>query len=139
VYALGFVSIPPTVAAQATRPRTVTVPEGFIVEAERAAAERDALKRILTIKDEQIGAQKDQIAALNGLLGIERSRGDNWMKAALERKDAIVFDDAAFKIQGQDLLRVRAERDKARSGQKVWGAVGLVLGIALGVYSQKGN
>jgi hypothetical protein len=115
VYALGFVSIPPTVAAQATRPRTVTVPEGFIVEAERAAAERDALKRILTIKDEQIGAQKDQIAALNGL------------------------DDAAFKIQGQDLLRVRAERDKARSGQKVWGAVGLVLGIALGVYSQKGN
>ena len=59
------------------------------------------------------------------------------MKAALERKDAIVFDDKAAKLQEADLLRVRAERDSARAANKWYGFGGLVLGVALGVFSQR--
>jgi hypothetical protein len=146
VFAQGLESRPRTVAAQAIRPRTVTVPEAVFIESEKAAVERDHLRVVVQLKDEQLKAKDnqlkgkdDQIAALNGLLGIERSRGDNWMKAALERKDAIVFDDKAAKLQEADNLRLRTERDSARAHQKWFGLGGLVLGVALGAFSQKGK
>jgi len=125
------------VLAQATRPRTVTVPEQVIVEAEKVAVERDHLRVVVALKDEQLKAKDEQIGALNGLVTIERARAESWAKAALERKDAIVIDDKRLGLYEADLLRVRTERDKARSNQKFWGAIGLALGVALGVFSQK--
>lgn len=136
--AQGLESRPRTVAAQ-TRPRTVTVPEAVIIEGEKAIVERDHLRVVVALKDEQLKAKDEQLAALNGLVVIERSRAENWAKAALERKEAIVFDDRAAKLQDAELLRVRAERDSARKGQRTWGAVGLVMGITLGIFSQRGK
>ncbi len=132
-------SRPRTVLAQATKQRTVTVPEAFIIEAEKTAAERDSLRVTNGLKDEQLAAQREQIGALNGLVSVERMRAESWSKAALERKDAIKFDDAAAKLQGEEILRVRGERDRARAGQKWWGVGGIVIGIAVGVLSQRRN
>lgn len=137
MYAFGLISLPPTAFAQATRPRTVTVPEAVFLASEKAIAERDALRTIVALKDDQLKEKDNQIAALNGLLGIERGRADNWAKAALERKEAIVFDDKAAKLQEVDNLRLRAERDSARRGQRAWGLGGLIIGAILGVLSQR--
>lgn len=140
MYAQSYGSIPLTaLVRQATRPRTVTVPESFILEAEKVAAERDHLRTVVTFKDDQLKAQGEQIAALNGLVSIERMRAESWSKAALERKDALASDDKVFKLQGEEILRVRAERDSARSSQKWFGIGGLVLGVALGAFSQRRN
>lgn len=111
----------------------------MFLELEKAAAERDHLRTVVGLKDAQIAAQGEQIAALNGLVAIERMRAESWSKAALERKDALASDDKVFQIQGEEITRLRTERDKARSSQKTWGAVGLVLGVALGYYGTRRN
>jgi len=124
----------------------VTVPEAVFLEGEKAIVERDHLRTTDKLKDERIAAQQEQLKAKDDLLkvkdeqlALERSRGDNWAKAALERKEAIVFDDKAFQIQGADLLRVRAERDSARAANKWWGVGGLVIGAALVFAQQRRN
>lgn len=120
------------------------MPEAVFLEGEKAIVERDHLRTVVQLKDEQLRAKDDQLkakdnqlGALNDLLGIERSRGDNWAKAALERKEAIVFDDKAAKLQDAEVFRVRAERDSARAQQKTWGFVGFVLGVTVGIFSQR--
>ena len=137
MFAQDFTSRPRTVAAQATRPRTVTVPEAVFVAGEKAIAERDHLLTVVTLKDEQIAAKDQQIAALNTFVEIQRAQVKEWSTAALERKEAIVFDDRAAKLQDAEILRVRAERDSARRAQKTWGIGGAVLGIVIGVLSQR--
>lgn len=132
VYVLNL----PTALAQTTRQRQVTVPESLITELEKAAVERDHLKGIVALKDEEIAAQGQQIAALNALVSIERMRAESWSRAALERKDALVVEDKRIALYEADLTRVRGERDQARRSQKWWGFVGLVLGIGLGVASR---
>lgn len=127
----------PTVLAQQTRPRTVTVPETFIVEAEKVAAERDHLRATVSLKDQEIAALRDQVGALNGLAEIQRMRAEAWAKAATERKDAIVIDDKRIGLYEADVLRLRAERDSARRQQKVYGVLGLTFGIVVGVLSQR--
>jgi hypothetical protein len=127
------------VLAQQTRPRQVTVPETVILELEKAAAERDHLRGVVTLKDQQIAAQGEQIAALNGLVSIERMRAESWSKAALERKDALASDDKVFQLQGAEITRLRTERDDARKANKFWGFGGLVLGVALGYYGTRRN
>lgn len=117
----------------------VTVTEAFVIESEKTASERDHLHEIVRLKDEQIAAQNAEIAAwkqqnavLTSFVEIQRQQVKEWSIAALQRKEAIVFDDKAAKLQDAEILRVRAERDSARKGQRTWGAVGLVMGIALG-------
>lgn len=127
----------PTVLAQATRPRQVTVPESFIIEAEKVAAERDHLRVTVGLKDEQIAALKDQIGALNGLAQIQTERAEALLKAAQERSAALLVDDKRIALYEADVTRLRSERDKARAGQKWFGAVGLILGAALGYYGTR--
>lgn len=126
-----------TALAQATRPRTVTIPESFIVEAERTAVERDHLKTVVALQADQIKAQSEQIAGLNSLVTIERSRGDAFSKAALERKDALSVDDKRVALYEADVSRLRNERDQAKTNNKWWGVVGVALGVSLGILSQR--
>ncbi len=127
--AQDFNSRPRSVLAQT---KTIPVTEEFLKAAEDAIAERDHLRIVVELKDQQIGA-------LNGFIEIQREQVKQWSTAALERKDAIKFDDAAAKLQGEEILRVRGERDKARDGQKWWGVGGIVIGIVVGVLSQRRN
>ena len=122
-----------------SKPQTVPVSEEFLKAAELAIAERDHLKVTVELKDQQIAALKDQIGALNGLAQIQSARAEAWAKAATERTTALASDDKVFRIQGEEITRLRTERDKARSAQKVWGFGGVIIGVTLGILSQRRN
>lgn len=123
-------------AQQPTKPK-VGVSEELGKALEVALSEVEHLRNETKIKDAVIKAKDEQIAALNSLASIERARAEKWAEAALERKTAITFDDAAAKLQDAEILRVRGERDAARRSQKYYGLGGLILGIALGAFSQR--
>lgn len=125
-------------AQQPTKPK-VGVSEELGRALELALSEVEHLRNQSKIKDEIIAAKDSQIGALNGLVSIERLRAQAWATAATERKEAIVFDDKRIALYDAEVLRLRTERDSARKGQRAWGAVGMVLGIALGVFSQRGK
>lgn len=108
------------------------MPEAFIVEAEKVAAERDHLRVTVSLKDEEIAALKAQAGALTGLVEIQRMRAEAWALAATERKSAIVIDDKRIALYEADVARLRSERDGARRSQKYYGLGGLLLGIAMG-------
>lgn len=113
------------------------MPEAFIVEAEKTAAERDHLRVTVSLKDEEIAALKAQAGALTGLVEIQRMRAEAWATAATERKSAIVIDDKRIALFEADVLRLRTERDKARDGQKYFGIGGLLLGLVTGYLANK--
>ena len=123
-------------AQQPTKPK-VGVSEELGKALEVALAEVEHLRNQSKIKDEIIAGKDQQIGALNGFIKIQSEQASAWAKAAMERKDALASDDRAFKLQEADLLRVRAERDSARAANKWYGFGGLVLGAALGVFSQR--
>lgn len=125
-------------AQQPTKPK-VGVSEELGRALEIALAEVEHLRNQSKIKDEVIAAKDSQIAALNGYAQIERARAEKWMEASLARKEGSVIDDKRIALFEADVLRLRSERDSARKGQRTWGAVGMVLGIALGVFSQRGK
>lgn len=89
------------------------------------------MRRQIEIKNELIAAKDAQIAAMNGFIEIQRAQVKEWSTAALERKEAIKFDDAAMRLQEQEILRVRGERDQARAANKWWGLGGILIGVAL--------
>lgn len=123
-------------AQQPVKPK-VGVSEELGRALEVALAEVESLRNQSKIKDAVIAAKDEQIGALNGLVVIERARAQQWATAALERKEAIVFDDKRIALYDTELLRVRGERDSARAQQKTWGFVGLVLGVTVGIFSQR--
>lgn len=123
-------------AQQPTKPK-VGVSEELGKALEIALAEVEHLRNESKIKDAVIAAKDQQIAALNSFVEIQRQQVKEWSIAALQRKEAIVFDDKAAKLQDAEILRVRAERDAARGQQKTWGFAGLVLGVTLGILSQR--
>lgn len=123
-------------AQQPTKPK-VGVSEELGRALELALAEVEHLRNENKIKDAVIAAKDEQIGALNGLVVIERARAQQWATAALERKEAIVFDDKRIALYDAEVLRLRGERDQARAQQKTWGFVGLVLGVTVGIFSQK--
>lgn len=104
---------------------------------EKALAERDKLRVQVAAKDAIILAKDEQILALQGLLQTERQISQDWKTAALERKSAITIDDKMITAFEKRNAELQAERDAARRNNKVWGAVGLVFGTALGFYANR--
>jgi hypothetical protein len=124
----------------------VRVSSEFLKEAELAISERDHLRNLLKIKDEQLATKDQQLAALNSLVSIEKMRAESWMKAATDRAAVNTIDEervklflaneklyqasiADFKL---DRERIISERDSARKSQKWWGIVGAGLGYLIG-------
>lgn len=123
-------------AQQPTKPK-VGVSEELGRALEVALAEVEHLRNESRIKDEIIAGKDQQIGALNGLVSIERMRAESWAKASQERKEGSVIDDKRIAAFEAELLRVRTERDDARKSQKYFGALGAVLGLVVGVLSQR--
>lgn len=123
-------------AQQPDKPK-VGVSEELGRALELALSEVESLRAQSKIKDEVIAAKDAQIAALNGYAQIERARAEKWMESALSRKEGSVIDDKRLALYDVEVLRLRGERDRARSQQKWYGFGGLVLGITFGVFSKK--
>lgn len=111
---------------------------------ELALAELESLRKVKSLQVEQIDALQGKVRALEELVEVHKQIAAEWKKAASERATANALDAkqiALFEETVRDakaeITRIRGERDSARRGQKVWGAVGLLFGIALGVYAAK--
>lgn len=115
----------------------MVVSEEFIKEAERNKAERDKFKSESEAKSEVISSQAAQIAALRGLLDVEKLISKDWKESALARKDVILTDDQLILTYDKRIAELQNERDSARKNNFVWGAIGLVLGAAAVLAGQR--
>jgi hypothetical protein len=132
--------------APASKQKTATVTEEYLIKAEAAIAERDYLRIVTKNQAEQLANKDEQIKALNALKAIESLRAESWMKAATDRAAVNTIDEervklflaneklyqasiADFKL---DRERIISERDSARKSQKWWGIVGAGLGYLIG-------
>jgi hypothetical protein len=111
---------------------------------EIALVRLEAAERVKGLQAEEINALRGKIEALEGLVKIERERGDAYKRASEERATANALDDKRVALYEQSLLsfreetmRLRSERDSARRANKVWGAVGLILGIGAALWGSK--
>jgi hypothetical protein len=91
---------------------------------EKALAERDKLRVQVDAQKAVIIAKDEQIAS-------------DWKAAALNRKSAITADEALFKRYDDEVARLRLERDSARRNNLLYGALGTVFGIAVGVFASR--
>jgi hypothetical protein len=122
----------------------VSVPSDLLKSLEIALARLEAAERVKSLQAEEIAALRGKITALEGLVAVERERGDAYKRASEERAVANTLDDRRVALYEQSLLsfreettRLRSERDSARRANKVWGAVGLILGIGAALWGSK--
>jgi hypothetical protein len=104
---------------------------------EKALAERDKLRVQVDAQKAVIIAKDEQILALQGVLKVQEQIASDWKAAALNRKSAITADEALFKRYDDEVARLRLERDSARRNNLLYGAVGTVFGIAVGVVASR--
>lgn len=123
----------------ASKKKTATVTEEFLKKAEEAIAERDHLRTVVKIKDEQLATKDEAIRTLQAITEIERLRADRWMQASQERATANTLDERTIKSfessildYRQNLDRVTRERDSARRSRWVWSAVAFGVGVLVG-------
>jgi hypothetical protein len=123
--------------ANAESPQKIIVSEEFIKEAERNRAEKEKFKAESEAKTEIIVSQSAQIAALRGLLDVEKLISKDWKESALARKDVIKTDDKIIPMYEQQLLKLNERVAKAESAKLKWGFAGTVLGAALVLLARK--
>jgi hypothetical protein len=121
-----------------------TVSDELLKSLEKALAELESARKVNSLQRDQLDALEAKISALNDLLRLERERAEAYRVAAAERASANVLDDKRVALYEQSLLsfreettRLRSERDSARRANKVWGAVGLILGIGAALWGSK--
>jgi hypothetical protein len=101
----------------------------FLKAAEIAIADRDRLKVVSEGQAEALMAKDQQIAALRGLLQLEKQISTDWKEAATARKDALKTDDKLILTYDKRIAELQAERDASRRANKLWGFAGVVLGV----------
>lgn len=111
----------------------------FLKKVEIIIAERDKFKSTSEAQAEQISAQLDQINALRALLQIQKTISGEWQTAAEARKSALAIDDKLLAKYDQEVLRLRGERDSARSRHKWYAAGGFIFGALLTGYVRGRN
>lgn len=88
------------------------------------------------MKDEEIRALREQIAALNGLNSIQQMRIDSLLEANRERQIASSlseqqkesYEKSIFDLT-ENTKRLISERDAARGQRWIYGVVGFGLGV----------
>jgi hypothetical protein len=134
-YASGL-SSQVVLASKVGQQRQIPVSEEFLKEAEKAIAERDSLRVQLGLKDDLLKVRDQTIEALKSGLAAESLRADNWMKAALERKEAITISDEMVKLYEKQInnyalseARLQSRVERAESRTKYVAVIAYILGV----------
>jgi hypothetical protein len=133
-YASGLSS--QVVLASKVGQKQIPVSEEFLKEAEKAIAERDSLRVQLALRDDLLKLRDQTIETLKSGLAAESVRADNWMKAALERKEAITISDEMVKLYEKQInnyalseARLQSRVERAESRTKYIAVIAYILGV----------
>jgi hypothetical protein len=127
-------------SASSPRPATdqkVVVDQEFLIEAEKAIADRQRLQAVTAAQAEALTAKDQQIAALRGLLQIQQQISADWKEAATARKDALKTDDKLILQYDKRVAELQAERDAAKRNGRLFAVGGFVFGVLAGVFAAK--
>jgi hypothetical protein len=117
--------------------KQVLVDAEFLKEVEIKLAEREKFKSQSEAKDEVIAGKDAQIAALRGLLQVEKLISTDWKESALARKDALKTDDKLILQYDKRVAELQAERDSARRNGRLYAVGGVIVGVLAGVFAAK--
>jgi hypothetical protein len=117
----------------ATEQQKILVDQAFLIEAEKAIADRQRLQAVTAAQAEIILAKDQQIAALRGLLQVQQQISQDWKSAATARADALKVDDRLLIQYDKRIAQLQSDLAAAKRNGRWVSAGAFVLGAALAV------